>query len=64
MATALAIASQVFTYLMGILLGWMLRRDLGSRREKLFYYRCGIARGLRFWAKVVARHMRSRKDSE
>lgn len=62
MGTTLVIASQVFTYAMGVWLGWMLRSNFGSRREKLIYYRYGIARGLRFWAKVVVR--RQRRDKE
>lgn len=58
MEAAIVIASHVFTYLMGVLLGWTLRSSFGSRREKMFYYRYGIARGLRFWAKVVVRRQR------
>ena len=64
MATALVIASQVFMYLMGVWLGWMIRRDFGSGRDRRTYYRMGVWRGLVFWAKVVARRQRRRKDSE
>lgn len=61
MEAAIVIAFHVFTYLMGVWLGWMLRIAFGSRREKLIYYRYGIARGLRFWAKVVLRRRRRRR---
>ena len=64
MGKALAMATLLFVYAMGVWFGWMLRSDFGSRREKLIYYRYGIARGLRFWAKVVARHMRRRKEEK
>ena len=64
METTDIIAYQVFAYLMGIWLGWMLHRDFGSRREKRTYYHMGVWRGLVFWAKVVAHRQRRRKDSE
>lgn len=55
---------QVIMYLLGVYAGWNSYQVFRLPKVRRRCHRMGIRRGLQFWARVVRREMRVKKETE